>query len=158
MRLHFSSLRSDECGCGARVRLRPINVALARASQRARCAEAGQAGKRRVGRRGGRYHDTPAPAAKPLTLADPALREIVSHFKYPGEAAYGSAPAAVGGYGAGYPPYSFGSVRPYWPPVIVAHPPRPVVPFLSPLFSPFFVPAAAPLFLAPPLELLWPGW
>jgi len=107
---------------------------------------------------GGSAYSAPAPAAKPLTLADPALREIVSHFKYPGEAAYSSAPAAVGGYGAGYPPYSFGSVKPYWPPVIVAHPPRPVVPFLSPLFSPFFMPAAAPLFLAPPVELLWPGW
>jgi hypothetical protein len=114
-----------------------------------------------------------APAAEPLTLADPALREILSHFKYPGDGAGYSASGRSRFLAAtpiapappGYAEYSFGAVRPYWPPVVVGQPPTPMFPFaaspfvLSPFaFGRFLAPFAAPALLFPPaIDFISPG-
>jgi len=106
----------------------------------------------------------PSESGKILTLADPELREIVSHFKHPQVSAHPS--AVVGVIPAGYQPYAFGSARPYWPLVIVAHPPQPVTPFLissftlRPVFAPIPVPGAPalPFLLMPRVDFIIPGW
>jgi hypothetical protein len=101
----------------------------------------------------------------PLTLADPELREILSHFKHPDDTGYGQSPTAVAGISApGYAASSFGSVRPYWPPVVVAHPPRPAFPILvspfitSAFVAPLLLPAAPSLFFAPAFDFITPGF
>jgi len=95
-----------------------------------------------------------SPAAPPPTLADPELQQILSHFKHPDDSAYRSSvvPAAIGAVSF-YAPYAFGSVRPYWPPVVVAHPPRPVTPFLGPILAP----GMSPFLLLPPIHVVLPG-
>jgi hypothetical protein len=103
-------------------------------------------------------------ASQPLTLADPELREILSHFKHPDDTGYAEAAAAVGISPVGYAASSFGSVRPYWPPVVVAHPPRPAFPILvspfitSAFVAPLLLPAAPSLFFAPAFDFITPGF
>ncbi|UCH33306.1 MAG: hypothetical protein JSV65_12070 [Armatimonadota bacterium] len=91
--------------------------------------------------------DAPAVTPAPLTLADPELREIVSHFKHPDEAPqHWSPPVAVAvREPAGYAVHAFASVKPYWPPVIVGRPPRPVMPFFWPIVTPGTPPFLSPL-------------
>jgi hypothetical protein len=105
----------------------------------------------------------PAPPQKVLTLADPELREIVSRFKHPQASAYPS--AGLGVIPPGYQPHAFGSVRPYWPPIVIAHPPQPTTPLvitpftLSPVFAPLLLPGAPllPFLFMPPVDLIIPG-
>lgn len=100
---------------------------------------------------------------RPLTLADPELREIVSHFKHPEDTSYPAAPPSVAVSSFAYPALAFGSVRPYWPPVVVGQPPRPafapiLTPFAFPLLAPFLRPAILPFMMAPRFDFITPGF